>query len=284
MNSENKISIISHRGIDLGEVSITEGTLGAFSYQLSKGFGIEFDVRLSKDEQIVIAHDPDVARITSGKDLRSINEITTEELIHTFAIPSLAQIVSLISQYQSSTVISALHIKSEFQYPEFLDLLLSEIEEIDAHTYIIFDLKPQAAEYIKSKNPKLVLAASVAHPYDRERYNGEVGATLSSLEEALQNLHLFEWVWLDEWDRLDEGGRTKTFYNEEIISRARQNGLKIAAVTPELHKSFKGTPAHSDAQSQQALFKRFEEIVNLRPDALCTDFPGILRDILKKAA
>ncbi len=55
--------IISHRG-ENDNLAIYENTLAAFDRALAQGaWGIEFDVRWTKDLQPVVAHDPDLKRV-----------------------------------------------------------------------------------------------------------------------------------------------------------------------------------------------------------------------------
>lgn len=67
---------IAHRGLHGGD--IPENALPAFKAAAEKGFGIELDVRLTKDKRIVVHHDPDLNR-SCGEDKR-ICELTFKEL------------------------------------------------------------------------------------------------------------------------------------------------------------------------------------------------------------
>ena len=57
-------TIIAHRGLD---ETHPENTLAAFKPALSKGMAIEIDVRGSKDEELIILHDPTVDLTTNGE-------------------------------------------------------------------------------------------------------------------------------------------------------------------------------------------------------------------------
>ena len=55
-------------------------------------------------------------------------------------------------------------------------------------------------------------------------------------------------------------------------------GAKIALVTPELHGTsphLLAGEAHPDAPKgdTETLFKRIKEIIDLKPNAICTDYP-----------
>ena len=85
--------IVSHRG-EHDNSRIYENTIEAFDLAFEKGiWGIEFDVRWTKDLHPVIIHDPDLKRVF-GIDL-SIGEVTRDELkSRCRAVPSLAQVIA----------------------------------------------------------------------------------------------------------------------------------------------------------------------------------------------
>ena len=73
---------ICHRGL---MQAAPENTLGAFEGAYEKGFeGLEIDVKISKDGEIVVVHDDNLARLTMGDPeifcIRSIESMLWEEL------------------------------------------------------------------------------------------------------------------------------------------------------------------------------------------------------------
>ena len=144
--------------------------------------------------------------------------------------------------------------------------------------FFIFDIKADTARTLKKKFPTLRLAPSVAHPYDIARYNGVVGETLLSLEEALalRAEGLIEGVWGDEWD-LDGGNNTrKLLYTPEFFEAVHKVGMFAALVTPELHGTSPGLyggESHPDAKGTATLFERIKQIKAAGADYFCTDYP-----------
>jgi glycerophosphoryl diester phosphodiesterase len=60
---------------------VPENTLLAFEHARNQGAdGIEFDVRLSGDGTVVVFHDTNLVRMTSGSDARHIAELPSSEL------------------------------------------------------------------------------------------------------------------------------------------------------------------------------------------------------------
>jgi len=260
--------VISHRGLDPSRGKyFPESSQEAFEDHLARGFGIEFDPFLH-DGSLIVAHDGDLSRIT-------------REGCH---IISLADLLTLI-QERLQTGVSALHLKYRLQSKVAeLDLLLEHLAAIDTSRLIVFDTTIDTALYLKKKMPSLKLAPSVAHPYDIERYNTAVGGTLLSIEEALTHRELFDWVWLDEWDRANKNSSSKKFYTEETFASFRDAGIKIALVTPELHATsptLLGGETHEDAGNIETLTARISEILALKPDAVCTDYPDAVRALIE---
>lgn len=68
----------AHRGLHTEDRSIPENSLAAFEAAAVRGYGIELDVQLSKDGQVVVFHDDTLNRVC-GVDAR-VDEKTYEEL------------------------------------------------------------------------------------------------------------------------------------------------------------------------------------------------------------
>ena len=287
----NSTTILTHRGLDPernknGEY-FTESSLEAFTDQLNRGFGLEFDIRITKDNKFVIIHDDNLFRSTNNTDPRKVSDLTLEELlkldINGSHLVSLTKLLDLIENISAPNIISALHLKHTMQDLKYLDWLVKELQSRDLSKFIVFDVLKETAIYLKTNLPDIRLAPSIAHTYDIERYNSLVGGTLWHLEDVLENSNLFYAVWLDEWDTLDKKGSRKILYNQETFDACRSVGLKIFLVTPELHSispKVYGGGAHKDASNEKVLMNRIREIITLMPDSLCTNNPDKVRDLL----
>lgn len=90
----------AHRGLHAIEKGIAENSLSAFSLAVENGFGIELDVRLTKDNRLVVFHDNDTTRIcgVDGKiNKMTIDEIKKLRLSNTSdTIPLLSEVLSLV--------------------------------------------------------------------------------------------------------------------------------------------------------------------------------------------
>ena len=68
----------AHRGLHSKDQKTPENSLPAFSAASEHGYGVELDVRLTKDEQIVVFHDDDLRRVC-GID-KPVNTLDYDEL------------------------------------------------------------------------------------------------------------------------------------------------------------------------------------------------------------
>ena len=68
----------AHRGLHDLNLGIPENTMAAFRRAVEHGYGIELDIQLTKDGQVVAAHDFDLKRICGIE--KDVDELTYEEL------------------------------------------------------------------------------------------------------------------------------------------------------------------------------------------------------------
>ncbi|HEX6977538.1 MAG TPA: glycerophosphodiester phosphodiesterase family protein [Patescibacteria group bacterium] len=274
------MEILAHRGLEPSRRNFySESSYEAFRDHLKRGFGVEFDPNFMRDG-IVIAHDSTLERITLGRDKRSFSDLCVEEVLNVSLqngrFCTFDELMDLIRA--SSSEVNALHFKGKYQNQANIDKLLEHLGRNSdlLERLIIFDVRAETARYLKERNARLVLAPSVADPYDIYRYNSYIYQTLMSVEEVIQQRELFDWVWMDEWDRNGKEGTDKKFYTAYNFERLKEEGIRIALVTPELHATSPSLPAgesHQDALNEKILFDRVKEIIELGPDAICTDYP-----------
>ena len=83
----------AHRGFHSVDKGIKQNTLPAFEAAIEKNYGIELDVQLSKDGQVVVYHDDDLFRLE--KDKRQVSDCTLEEL-RTYQLPLLTEVLQTV--------------------------------------------------------------------------------------------------------------------------------------------------------------------------------------------
>lgn len=71
-------TLYAHRGLHTNDERIPENSLAAFRAAAKAGYGVELDVQLTADRQVVVFHDNDLKRMC-GVDKR-VDELTYDEL------------------------------------------------------------------------------------------------------------------------------------------------------------------------------------------------------------
>ena len=89
-----KNSIIAHRGI-YDNKKVYENSLEAFKKAIKKGYTIEFDVHLTKDNKVIVFHDDKLDRLTGDKGL--IKDKTLDEIKEYKFIPTFEEVLDLVS-------------------------------------------------------------------------------------------------------------------------------------------------------------------------------------------
>ena len=90
----------AHRGLHSKDKSVPENSLEAFRLAAEAGYGIELDVQLSKDGQVVVFHDDTLNRVC-GMDAR-VDELDYEELKKLslcgseYTIPLFTEVLKLV--------------------------------------------------------------------------------------------------------------------------------------------------------------------------------------------
>lgn len=86
---------IAHRGLHSRDKSVPENSLAAFRRAVEAGYGIELDVQLSKDGEVVVFHDDTLDRVC-GVHAR-VDELTLAEL-RALALCGTAQRIPLFTE------------------------------------------------------------------------------------------------------------------------------------------------------------------------------------------
>ncbi len=274
--------IITHRWLEPlnKNFNFIESSKEAFEDQLKRWFWLEFDINFSKDMVPFIFHDSSLSRITNGIDTRNFNKLSIDEILNYNlngnSFISFDELLKLISKYRKNWEYSALHLKSKFQEKIYIDIIINILEKYEniENKIFIFDIKIEFAKYIKYINKNILLFASLSHEYDIERFNLSTWNTLLSIKDFLNNLSIYDWAWLDEWDRKDKIWE-KSLYNKDIFNIIKNKNKLIWIVTPELHSKSPWLlwwEAHDDCININILKSRFKEIIKLNPDFICSDY------------
>jgi hypothetical protein len=277
-----RCSVITHRGLDPARSRyFPESSLDSFTDHIFRGFSIEFDPFLSSDGYGYVSHDSYIEK--DGIQLH-LSSLTSTEL-DTIGVTKLVDVFDLISSSDATS--HALHLKGNRQQRPFLEYLVTIFNQREQlrRKILVFDVPISIALDLKRSCPGIQLGASVAHDHDIERYNNCVHGTLVSVEDFLENCSLYDWAWLDEWDTVDAspGQRRKSLISSSLIETLHNRGIKVAAVSPELHATSPGLLGgefHEDSSSFQKWKNWVVRYIDAGGDALCTDWPELVYELM----
>lgn len=99
---------IAHRGLHDNEAGLPENSLPAFAAALAAGYGVELDLQLTADEQVVVFHDDTLLRVCGDTrricDLR-YDELQTLRLLDTDQrIPLFSEVLALMTGQQTMII------------------------------------------------------------------------------------------------------------------------------------------------------------------------------------
>lgn len=98
VDNESLVCNYAHRG--LHSETVPENSLEAFSLAVDNGYGIELDVQLSSDGEVMVFHDYTLTRMTGVE--KKLNDLTKDELKAltlkntSEAIPTLEEVLTLV--------------------------------------------------------------------------------------------------------------------------------------------------------------------------------------------
>ena len=161
----------AHRG--LHNDTVAENSISAFRAAKEAGFGIELDVRLSKDGELVVFHDPTLERVcgASGK----VIDYTAEELSHfslmgtTDGIPTFREVLELID----GTVPLLIEIKMDVGESGVAEKLAEVIRDYRGD-YIVESFNPLALRTVARLMPAVPRGILSMRYAKEEKYRGKL--------------------------------------------------------------------------------------------------------------
>ncbi|MCI8464376.1 MAG: glycerophosphodiester phosphodiesterase [Lachnospiraceae bacterium] len=162
----------AHRGLHDNHSGVPENSLLAFGLAAEQGYGIEMDVRLTKDEQAVVFHDDTLKRIC-GLD-RWVNSMTYEELKKLSLlgteerIPLFSEALEVIGG-RVPLIIEIKMVDSRTRVCELVDRILQNYQG----QYCMESFHPIAVYWYKKHRPEIVrgqLSADFPKEGERETF------------------------------------------------------------------------------------------------------------------
>jgi len=150
-----KANYIAHRGFFDNTKDAPENTIRAFKNAIDSGYGIELDIQLSKDKQVVVTHDYTLKRIC-GVD-KKISDLSFQELSN-YKIMNSNETIPLfidILRIVDGKVPLIVELKVENDYKE-LCVLATEILSSYTGIYCIESFSPYIVGWFKKNKPEII--------------------------------------------------------------------------------------------------------------------------------
>lgn len=145
----------AHRGLHDNSGDAPENSLSAFKKAIESGYGIEFDVQLTKDQIPVVFHDESLKRVCgvdknvrdlTYKELQSLTLFDTSE-----KIPTLKEVLALING-QVPLIIEIKAYAAPFTVCKYADALISSYNGV----YCVESFHPLALRWYKIHHPEVI--------------------------------------------------------------------------------------------------------------------------------
>jgi len=143
----------AHRG--LHNKVYPENTLGAFKNAVKYEFDIELDIRLSKDQQVVVFHDQNLLRLCDEN--LNVDEVTFEDLrkypIHKTneRIPLLQEVLDTLPKETKYLI----ELKTVKNPKVFVSIFISFMKEYDT-TYAVHSFDPRIINEFRKQDPSII--------------------------------------------------------------------------------------------------------------------------------
>jgi len=241
------VMVVGHRGFS---GIAPENTMAAFKKAIEVGSDmIELDVRLSKDGEVVVIHDESLERTTNGKG--KVIDLTLDELKK---LDAGSKFHSSFSGERIPTLKEAL----ELAYAQVMVNI--ELKKGNYGKYTILDLADRAHQEVELAGMADKMIFSSFDPDALER--------VLKKNPSVPVAYLYNRSW--NFPREVTEGRPfpilncrKSVLTKENISRAHQEGIQIGVYTLYTEEEM-------------------EKFIEMKVDAIITDYPDRLINILKK--
>jgi glycerophosphoryl diester phosphodiesterase len=163
-SQEGRPAIVAHRGASAIEA---ENTLPAFEAAIQAGAdAVEFDVRMTADDEAVVLHDPDVARTTDGSGLvRHLSLAQVKRLNiraangHVTEISTLVEVLDLVSG-RAAVDIEIKNVPGEPDFESDRELAVdATLAALDSGGFVgaalLSSFNPLSLAYAKSRAPSV---------------------------------------------------------------------------------------------------------------------------------
>lgn len=145
----------AHRGLHNVENGVPENSNTAFSLAVLGGFGMEFDLQLTKDKQVVVHHDHTIKR-TCGVD-KLISDMTLEELrgYRLFGTEEKVPLFSEVLKIVGGKTPLIIELKGYTDPAELCTLAMEHLKDYTG-LYCVESFDPRIVRWFRDNRPELV--------------------------------------------------------------------------------------------------------------------------------
>ena len=158
-------NLIAHRGI-YDNIIIPENSLKAFKQAIKYKLPIEFDIHLTKDNNLIVFHDYNLKRLTNSnlniekmtvEELKKLNILNTNE-----QLPTLEETLKLINK----KVPIIIEIKANHNEQKLIKILLKQLSSYQGDV-IIQTFNTKIIKLLKKKNSKYKVGLLISNKTDK---------------------------------------------------------------------------------------------------------------------
>ncbi|VAV90879.1 Glycerophosphoryl diester phosphodiesterase [hydrothermal vent metagenome] len=145
---------IAHRGLHDSERGVLENTRTAFDLAISGNYTIECDLQISTDGEAMVFHDPNLARLTTGKE--DVNQLTAAQLQEVSFRDTSDKIQTLAELLQQTNGRVPLVIEIKSLVDGDMTIAQRTLEVLSSYTgdYAIMSFAPMLMQTIKNQSPQ----------------------------------------------------------------------------------------------------------------------------------
>lgn len=144
--------LYAHRGLHDGNVKIPENSMAAFRLAVEKGYGMELDVQLTRDRQLVVHHDGSLKRVCGvDKLIRELDYAELPPLPDGSAIPLLSDVLAMVDG-RAPIIVEVKHHGSPWANAEAAWALLKDYQG----PFCMESFNPVAMKYFRQNAPHIV--------------------------------------------------------------------------------------------------------------------------------
>lgn len=170
-----KSTLIAHKGLHNDDQGIAENSISAFANAMEKGYIIELDVSLTKDNQLVVFHDKKLKRLfgidaylqdTTFQQLSQLKFHNSSE-----AVPLFSEVLSFVN----GKVPLVIEIKNEGKVGEMESMIYAQLKGYQG-LYAIQSFNPYTVKWFRRNAPE-VLRGQISGSFVVSDYEVEYAGT-----------------------------------------------------------------------------------------------------------